>query len=69
MAWIAPAFVPDLAAVVADGGGEVDAGGARLAVRIGRPEHWAEAEPAPEAPSRAHDHRPRPPGGRAWLAI
>jgi ATP-dependent helicase/nuclease subunit A len=46
VAWIAPAFVPDLAAVVADGGGEVDAGAARLAVRIGRPEQWADAEPA-----------------------
>ena len=46
VAWIAPAFVPDLPAVIADGGGEVDAGGARLAVRIGRPEHWIDAEPA-----------------------
>ena len=47
VAWIAPAFVADLAAVVADDGGEVDAGGAPLAVRIGRPEQWADAEPAP----------------------
>ena len=53
VAWIAPAFVADLAAVVADGGGEVDAGGARLAVRIGRPEHWADAEPAPAGPEPA----------------
>jgi ATP-dependent helicase/nuclease subunit A len=45
VAWIAPAFVPELAAVVADGGGEVDVGGARLAVRIGLPNQWADAEP------------------------
>jgi ATP-dependent helicase/nuclease subunit A len=51
--WIAPGLVADLAAVVADGGGEVDAGGARLAVRIGRPEHWADAAPAPAGPEPA----------------
>jgi ATP-dependent helicase/nuclease subunit A len=50
VAWIAPAFVADLPAVLADGGGEVDAGGARLAVRIGRPEHWSDAEPGVEPP-------------------
>jgi ATP-dependent helicase/nuclease subunit A len=53
VAWIAPAFVADLPAVIADGGGEVDAGGARLAVRIGRPEHWIDAEPAPASPEPA----------------
>jgi ATP-dependent helicase/nuclease subunit A len=53
VAWIAPAFVPNLAAVVADGGGEVDAGGARLVVRIGRPEHWVDAEPAVASPEPA----------------
>ena len=60
--WIAPAFVADLAAVVADGGGEVDAGGARLAVRIGRPDHRADAEPAPgdAAPAPAGDAGPSP---------
>jgi ATP-dependent exoDNAse (exonuclease V) beta subunit len=38
IAWIGPAFVGDLAAVVSDGGGTVDAGGAELAVQIGQPE-------------------------------
>ena len=67
VAWIAPAFVPELAAVVADGGGEVDAGGARLAVRIGRPEHWADAEPAPGGRSRRRLAPRLAPGGRTAL--
>jgi ATP-dependent helicase/nuclease subunit A len=54
IAWIAPAFVGDLAAVLADGG-EVDAGGARLAVRIGRPQPLADAEPAPGGPGLTPD--------------
>ena len=49
--WIAPAFVADLAAVVADGGGVVEAGTGRLAVRIGRPEQWRNAEPGPADPA------------------
>ncbi len=64
VAWIAPAFVSDLAAVVADGGGEVDAGGARLAVRIGRPEHWVDAEPAPAGPEPALASAEPAAGGR-----
>ncbi|HEY5428127.1 MAG TPA: UvrD-helicase domain-containing protein, partial [Solirubrobacteraceae bacterium] len=38
VAWIAPAFIPELGAVLTDGGGEVVHDGARIAVRIGRPE-------------------------------
>jgi ATP-dependent exoDNAse (exonuclease V) beta subunit len=37
-AWLAPAFVPALGEVMERGGGEVDRDGARIAVRIGRPE-------------------------------
>jgi ATP-dependent exoDNAse (exonuclease V) beta subunit len=51
IAWIAPAFVDGLATVVGDGGGMVDAGGAELAVRIGRPEHLG--EPSPDGPVEA----------------
>jgi ATP-dependent helicase/nuclease subunit A len=61
VAWIAPAFVADLPAVIADGGGEVDAGGARLAVRIGRPEQWTDAEPAPAAAAAAGEPGPGDP--------
>ena len=42
-AWLAPAFVPDLGEVMERGGGEVDRDGARIAVRIGRPEDLARA--------------------------
>jgi ATP-dependent helicase/nuclease subunit A len=64
--WIAPALVGDLAAVVADGGGEVDAGGARLAVRIGRPEHWADAEPAPAGLGPAPGEDGSAPPNEGW---
>ena len=38
IAWIAPAFAPDLAETLVAGGGVVSVGGARIAVRIGRPQ-------------------------------
>ena len=50
-AWLAPAFVPDLGEVMERGGGEVHRDGARIAVRIGRPEDLARA-PDPPAPER-----------------
>jgi ATP-dependent exoDNAse (exonuclease V) beta subunit len=47
IAWIAPALVDELASVVAEDGGTVDAGGARLALRIGQPEELcSDEEPA-----------------------
>ncbi|MFZ0091616.1 MAG: UvrD-helicase domain-containing protein, partial [Solirubrobacteraceae bacterium] len=48
-AWIAPAFVPDLGEVLEQGGGEVERDGARIAVRIGRPEDLRTAAPTPPA--------------------
>jgi ATP-dependent helicase/nuclease subunit A len=45
IAWIAPAFVPDLPAVIEAGGAEVEADGARIVVRVGRPEEIGD-EPA-----------------------
>jgi ATP-dependent helicase/nuclease subunit A len=47
ISWIAPAFVPDLPAVVQEGGGDVEADGTHIVVRIERPEDVAETEPAP----------------------
>jgi ATP-dependent helicase/nuclease subunit A len=43
-AWIAPAFVPDLGTVLSEGGGEVRREGARISVRVGRPEDRCQAE-------------------------
>jgi ATP-dependent helicase/nuclease subunit A len=64
ISWIAPAFVPELWAVVADGGGEVQAEGTRVAVRVGRPEDVAPpAPPAPPGPPPpAPPAPPAPPG-------
>ncbi len=55
ISWIAPAFVPELPSVVAQGGGEVEAEGTRIAVRVERPEDVVETEPAasPAAPPAA----------------
>ncbi|MGH2916354.1 MAG: UvrD-helicase domain-containing protein, partial [Solirubrobacteraceae bacterium] len=53
IAWIGPSFVPGLGEVLADGGGEVDGGGGRIAVRVGRP---GDAGPGPPAAA------PGPPG-------
>ncbi len=50
VAWIAPAFVPDLGEVLADDGGEVRHEGVRIAVRVGHPQDLT-AEPAPQAPT------------------
>ncbi len=71
VAWVAPAFVDDLATVIADGGGEVDVGGAALAVRVGRPEHWADAEPARSdrsSPVRSTEARRSDPPIRGQIA-
>jgi len=71
VAWIAPAFIPELGAVLAGGGGEVVRDGTRIAVRIGRPEDWAAQDaavaaaaiptPAPQAPSGAAVEAELPP--------
>ena len=44
IAWIAPAFVPDLGEVLNRGPAEVELGGVPIAVRIGRPEECAPAD-------------------------
>ena len=51
-AWLAPAFVPELGEVMERGGGEVQREGARIAVRIGRPEDPAREPEAPPARGR-----------------
>ncbi|HWD73568.1 MAG TPA: UvrD-helicase domain-containing protein [Solirubrobacteraceae bacterium] len=55
-AWIAPAFVPELGAVLEQGGGEVRRDGVRIAVRVARPEDQCQdggvgTEGATEAPA------------------
>jgi ATP-dependent helicase/nuclease subunit A len=49
VAWIAPAFVPDLGTVLSGGGGEVQGDGMRIAVRVGRPEDRLREAPPPPA--------------------
>jgi ATP-dependent helicase/nuclease subunit A len=54
--WIAPAFVPELGAMLQQGGGERDRDGVRIAVRIGRPEDLVSEAVAParaQAPETA----------------
>jgi ATP-dependent helicase/nuclease subunit A len=46
ISWIAPAFVPDLPAVVQEGGGDVEVDGTHVVVRVERPGDVVEAEPA-----------------------
>ena len=46
ISWIAPAFVPDLPAVVAERGGDVEADGTHIVVRVERPEDVVASEPA-----------------------
>jgi len=60
IAWIAPAFVGELANVVTERGADVSAGAARLAVRIGQPEHLADAEPARSSAAPAPARAPKP---------
>ncbi len=48
IAWVAPAFVPDIPAVIDADGGRVQADGTEIAVRIGHPADLA-AEPRPPA--------------------
>jgi hypothetical protein len=50
IAWIAPAFVPGLREVIEAGGGEVQADGTRIAVRVGRPEDVADVAAAHRTP-------------------
>jgi ATP-dependent helicase/nuclease subunit A len=55
-AWLMPAFVPDLGEVMERAGGEVQRDGARISVRIGRPEdmaHGPDGAAAPGAPTAA----------------
>jgi ATP-dependent exoDNAse (exonuclease V) beta subunit len=47
ISWIAPAFVPELPAVVQEGGGDVEADGTHVVLRVERPEDVVESEPAP----------------------
>jgi ATP-dependent helicase/nuclease subunit A len=51
IAWIAPAFVPELSTVVAEGGGIVERGAGRLRVVLRRPEDAVEGVPAPDGGS------------------
>jgi ATP-dependent helicase/nuclease subunit A len=48
--WIAPAFVPALAEVIADGGGEVALGDTRVRVSISAPESGRSGSPEPGVP-------------------
>jgi ATP-dependent helicase/nuclease subunit A len=59
IAWIAPAFVPDLPAVVQEGGGDVEADGTRIVVRVGRPEDLVEVAAA-SAPALSAERTPQP---------
>jgi ATP-dependent exoDNAse (exonuclease V) beta subunit len=70
IAWIAPAFVPELHAVIAAGGGEVEAEGTRVLVRLGRPEDVCEvaAEHAPPGDPAASPVVARPGGSVAPVA-
>jgi len=70
VAWIAPAFVPDLGPVLEQGGGEIDHGGVRIAVRVGQPQECADPQsldpdsasalPAPPPPIPRLDRAPVP---------
>ncbi len=65
VAWLAPAFVPDLGAVLKQGGGEVAQGGIRIAVRVGTPqaptcETGRPGPPSGPAASPAGPHAPAP---------
>jgi ATP-dependent helicase/nuclease subunit A len=51
IAWIAPAFVPDLPTVVAEGGGVVEHGEGRLAVRLLQPRQDEEPDALATPPS------------------
>jgi ATP-dependent helicase/nuclease subunit A len=55
--WIAPAFVPELAARLAEGGGEIALGGARVRLALSVPEP---ASPGPAAPPRPLPPEPGP---------
>jgi ATP-dependent helicase/nuclease subunit A len=60
IAWIAPAFVPELGALIEDGGGVIDRDGVRIAVRVGRPEDDHRAATAAALPPLApRDSVPR----------
>jgi ATP-dependent helicase/nuclease subunit A len=67
VAWIAPAFVPDLGAVLEQGGGEIEHGGVRIAVRVGQPEDCADPQSAGpgEAPALPASALPMPQVGPA----
>jgi ATP-dependent helicase/nuclease subunit A len=69
IAWIAPAFVPDLPTVVEQGGGHVELDGTEILVRIGRPEDLvadavagAGVPSTPRPPAPAAPTAPPPPG-------
>jgi len=74
IAWIAPAFVPSIGSVVADGGGVVEHAGGRIRVALLRPGEDEAADgsapvappAAPDAPSAAPDPPPAAPGPPAF---
>ncbi len=51
VAWIAPAFVPDLGVLLAQGGGEAERGGVRIVVSVTHPEPVADGPGATDAAS------------------
>jgi ATP-dependent helicase/nuclease subunit A len=77
VAWIAPAFIPDLGEVLEQGGGQVVRSGARISVRIGRPDdpcHRLDQDPGAEGTKDAASAHatatppPAPPAAPAPIA-
>ncbi len=57
IAWIAPAFFPNLGTLIGEGGGVIDRDGVRLALRLIGPEDGCE-EPTPTSPAPSPSHAP-----------
>jgi ATP-dependent helicase/nuclease subunit A len=57
IAWIAPAFFPNLGTLIGEGGGVIDRDGVRLALRLIGPEDGCE-EPAPTSPAPSQSYAP-----------
>jgi ATP-dependent helicase/nuclease subunit A len=67
VAWIAPAFVPELGARIAEGGGVIDLDGARIRLTIAVPNREGEAERSSEPPDRATGSTGPVPGPQVTL--